>query len=308
LAGLLAATFLLGAARAMAADPDSDAPAVCAPPCPAGQVCIGDRCVPAGPQRQAPPRAPAAPPPAAPPAGASYMTQTGNVPLVASPTSPTPPPVYAPPAPYAPPPGYAPPRGYYPPPGYYPPTPVLAAPVRPPRQKRIFLAMPFLGAHSYQHSEARNTSPGLRLGSFFGGRITDTTSLNAELRIDVTNANADPSGYDLSQYLIGLAFSPLWQLPTGTVDLVLGPKLGMFQSRTRATYAASAAEAKATGYFGGVNFGLFFPASPRTSFGAMLSLELEQTQRVCSTSAGFNICGSNADTGIVVGLTAAALF
>src|SRR6188474_1942732 len=85
LAGLLAATFLLGAARAMAADPDSDAPAVCAPPCPAGQVCIGDRCVPAGPQRQAPPRAPAAPPPAAPPPGASYMTQTGNVPLVASP-------------------------------------------------------------------------------------------------------------------------------------------------------------------------------------------------------------------------------
>jgi len=233
------------------------------------------------------------------------MTQTGNVPLGANPAPPTPPPAYAPPAPYAPPPGYAPPRGYYPPPGYYPPTPVLAAPVRPPRQKRIFLAMPFLGAHSYQHPEARNTSPGLRVGSFFGGRITDTTSLNAELRIDVTNANNS----DFSEYRIGLAFSPLWQLTAGTVDLVLGPKLGMFLVRSRLENAAGASDARATGWFGGVNFGLFFPASPATSLGAMLSLELEQIQRACAaTTSGVQICGSNGNTGIVVGLTAAALF
>src|SRR6185436_7452605 len=96
---LLAATFLLGAAGARAADPDSDAPAVCAPPCPSGQVCVVDKCVPVGRQRQAPPRAPAPPPPSAPPPAATYMTQPAAAP---PPATPAPAAQAPPPAPYAP--------------------------------------------------------------------------------------------------------------------------------------------------------------------------------------------------------------
>lgn len=251
---------IAGATRAAAAEPDRSGPSVCSQPCPEGQTCVGRACVVAGARPTTP-----SPPPAATPSS---------------------PPGYAPPSGYAPPPAYAPPPGYLPyysPPRYYPPPP----PPRPPRLKRRFLALPYPGMHSYQDTnKGVYYDPGLRVGSLIGGRINDRMSLNADLTYDRANGNGVLE--NLREDSFAFALSPLWQLPTGPVEIVFGPKAGLYmiQTERRTTPTGLIEESSEWGVTFGVNAGLFMPVSAAASIGILLGYELRTAHKVCLGQQG----------------------
>jgi hypothetical protein len=170
--------------------------------------------------------------------------------------------------------------------------------------------MPYVGMHSYQEQDASDLGPGLRFGSFVGGRVNDICSLNAELSVDIVNANNIPAGTDFSEYFIDFAFSPLFQIPAGSVEVVIGPKAGLFIGRGRQRDATSDLSLEATGLVFGANAGLFFPVSPTTSLGVLVSWETKDIENTCVRSAGqFETCSSvSSPTQQIVGLTAGALF
>lgn len=125
------------------------------------------------------------------------------------------------------------------------PNPAAPAPYQPPRlqhdgspwtpstytptNKRVkprFLALPFLGIHSYQHQEASAYAPGLRLGTLLGGRISDVVSLNGELTLDFSNPRAAAASFQERAFRV--AFNPMIEVPAGPVALMFGAKLGAF--------------------------------------------------------------------------------
>ena len=312
-----------GGARAAATEPDLSGPSVCAPPCRDGQTCVGQTCVDAATRSPARPKPARPAPPPAPAPQPGYVPYKPTPPPAPNTPAPAPPPAYPPPAPgYAPPGGYyPPPAGYYPPPpGYYPPPRGYAPPAyyyppprppRPPRKKHGFLIAPYLGIHSYQQQDAFNLDPGLRVGAFAGGRLNDIASLNAEVKMDLTNASNVPSGTSFSEYALDFTFSPLFQLPAGSVEVVIGPKVGLFISRAHQTDAASDLSIELTGLVLGGNAGLFVPVTPATSLGVLISLELKDVSSGCvrdSNQTQFCDSALSSTTMKVVGLTGVALF
>jgi hypothetical protein len=277
-----------GAMPASAAEADPSTPALCSPPCLAGQTCVGGTCMVPANQAATPP---------APPTSSTPPGTPGNA-TPPQPGSPPPQPGY----PYAP--GSPPPQVYsYPPPGYAPPRRL--------RRKRGFLMMPFLGIHSYQHQEAYNTDPGLRVGTFVGGRINDIFSANAEVRLDVTNPGDLPAGTESGEWAFTATFSPLFQLPAGPVEFVLGPKVGGFYVNQRLSDTTDRVLIEGYGVVIGGNIGVFVPVSPTASLGLLLSLEIAKLSTACVnvTGAGSS-CNSDVDAPAsqILGLTAAALF
>ena len=75
---------------------------------------------------------------------------------------------------------------------------------------------------------AKPYDPGARVGTFLGGRINDLFSLNAELTFDFSNVHGVPANTNFSEFLFDFTFSPLVQIPVGPVEVVLGPKAGLF--------------------------------------------------------------------------------
>jgi len=177
---------------------------------------------------------------------------------------------------------------------------------RPLRRKDVILFMPFVGIHSYQQAEAFNTDPGLRLGGFIGGRLNDIVSLNGEVRFDITNPGDLPAGTDVSEFAYSATFSPLFQLPTGGAEFVLGPKVGAVSVSQKFSDATTSFQTSGFGFVLGGNAGVFVPVSPATSLGVLLSFELAKVGVVC----GGGSCNSTSDVPIskVLGLTASALF
>jgi hypothetical protein len=230
--------------------------------------------------------APPVPPPSSPPPPASpAIPPTGNAP---PPICPPPPPAYC-----LPPPGDAP----------------------PPRPRRVrrpgpFFIMPFVGIHSYQHAEAFNTDPGLRLGSFVGGRLNDVFSLNGEVRFDVTNPGDLPAGTNVNEYAYSATFSPLIQVPSGGPEFVLGPKVGAVFISQEFSNGTARAHTSAVGVVFGANAGVFVPVSASTSLGVLLSFELAKPVFSCVRDTfGDSTCGTvDPPTSVVLGLTGAVLF
>jgi len=327
--GLVASALapFVAAAPAAADDSETEGPSVCVPPCDDDDVCVGGRCVDprtrrstrpaARPPAPQPPAKPAPPKQAAPPTSRPAAPAQAQPPVQAAPPPQAgqPPPGYPPPGTYQPPGYYPPPGYYYPPPGYYPPPryyypPVVYQAPRPPRQKRVFLAMPYLGLHSYQQQDATAYGPGLRFGTMLGGRVTDLFSLNGELSFDASRRGDVPAGVDYREWALGLTFSPMVQIPAGSVELVLGPKLGLFFINGEQSQAGYTAESSATGYIAGVNSGLFVPVTPTTSLGVLVSFGVMWFENACTRlSGGSEFCQSvSSSTAKILGLTAAALF
>jgi hypothetical protein len=173
------------------------------------------------------------------------------------------------------------------------------------RLKRGFLMMPFLGMHSYQQAAASNTDPGLRFGTFLGGRLSDLVSMNAELRLDVTNPGDLPAGTDVTEVAFAATFSPLIQVPVHVVEIVIGPKLGGIIVKQTLGDATGKVHNDGLGFVAGGNVGVFVPVAPPTSLGVLLSLEVVKLAAICN-----EVCVSNGDVpaSVVLGLTAAALF
>jgi hypothetical protein len=136
--------------------------------------------------------------------------------------------------------------------------------------------------HSYQGGDAAFYGPGLRLGTLAGVRINDRFSLNGEVMFNVSNVNGAQSG--TGEYALNIALAPLLQIPAGPVEIVLGPKFGLFvvlDSNDRG--AGIGTSTTQNGYVAGVNAGIFLPVSAATSMGVLLALELRRLYEICTT-------------------------
>jgi hypothetical protein len=221
-----------------------------------------------------------------------------------------PPPAYPPPAPPPPPgapPVYAPYPAYrpLPPPGFY------DAPPRPVRQRR-FMAVPYIGTHSYQSKETLPYFPGFRIGALIGGRVNEQLSLNWELTFDIANIDNPPATPSSSEFAFDFAFSPLVHIPIGPAEIVLGPKLGVFWVSTDVHPAGGydSESHQGTGILGGITAGTFMAVSSNVSLGVLLSGELRKMEHACAVSTGeVALCDLARDkSASVIGLTAAAIF
>jgi hypothetical protein len=272
-------------------------PPACTPPCQPSETCVGSSCmVPSGrPQAPAPafpPPAQSAPPPALPPPAPGAPV---------APIQPAPPPAYPAYPAYPAQPGYRP----LPPPGAY------DMPIKPMRQRR-FLLLPYIGTHSYQSDAESSYFPGFRLGAMLGGRVNEDVSLNWEMTFDVSNIDTAPMAPSSSEYAFDFAFSPMGHFLAGPVELVVGPKLGVFwvhaEVHSATTYTSETHQG--TGILGGLTVGTFMAVSTTTSLGVLLSAEVRKIEHACNVNVGeIALCNlSRDDAAKLVGVTAAALF
>ena len=94
------------------------------------------------------------------------------------------------------------------------------------------------------------------------------------------------------------------------MEIVLGPKLGLFVIEMEETQPGGTVEGSVTGWLAGVNTGLFVPVSPTTSLGLLVSFGFMWADQVCVRASGLGeICNSvDSNAAKILGLTAAALF
>jgi hypothetical protein len=266
---------------------------------------------PAAPQPAPPPDGAAPAQPGYPPAQPGYPAAQPGYPA-AQPGYPAPQPGYpAPPPGYpAPPPGYPPPGYAAPPPGYPPPAYQVAPP--PPPGKSGFLAMLYLGVNSFEGSSNNDLGPGFRIGTILGGRLNGQISLNGELTIDAENVKNLPTGTDVTAVEVDIAFSPLLHFHQGSMEIVVGPKLGVMAEAVQTTTGGvNAGSGNASGYVFGLNAGVFGALTPSTSIGGLVSFVSRPYSQVCATVPGFSeVCSTSqlpsADK--VLGITGAVLW
>jgi hypothetical protein len=181
-----------------------------------------------------------------------------------------------------------------------------------PPRRTGFLALPYLGVESHRGNTGNDEGPGLVLGTFLGGRLNPMFSLNGELTIDVLNPKNVPSGEDVSAAEVDIAFSPLVHLPAGPlVELVMGPKLGIFASAEQDSVNGDTFKARANGWVAGLNLGAFAAIGPSVSLGGMLNAQLRKPVQECSTLPGESeICDSTSSFTAekVIAVYAGALF
>jgi hypothetical protein len=195
---------------------------------------------------------------------------------------------------------------YAAPPSYpYPPSPPQP-PLRPPRTG--LLVLPYIGINSI-HGDGTDPDTGFRVGSMFGGRVNDLFSANGEVTFDLVNVDA-PAGVDVWEYIVQLAFSPLFHFATPGADFVLGPKAGGWAGFAHISGYGESVDITARGWLVGFNAGAFFPVNPSTSLGVLLSYVSLQTTQACVDQGGTygeQCQDSNGDVNIL-GLHFAALF
>ena len=280
-----------GATRAAA----TPAPATCTPACQPGETCIGGTCM--------VPARPSAPPPAFPTPPGPGTAPPGPAPAF-------PPPAMGPPPPA---PMYPTYPSYRRAPPTLPPVPQAYDVPPPPTKLRRFMALPYIGTHSYQTDTTRAYFPGLRLGTLIGGRITETLSLNWELTFDISNIDEPAGSPSSSEFAFDFAFSPLVHIPAGPAEIVLGPKLGVFWVSTDVhdnTVSYSSVSHQGTGVVGGITAGTFMAVSGSVSLGVLLSGELRRIAHSCAVTDGeIALCDLARDSAAsIIGLTAAAIF
>jgi hypothetical protein len=204
--------------------------------------------------------------------------------------------------------GQPPPQGYgqQPPPGYSQ-QPGYGQPPPPPpgvRRRSGFLAMPYLGIHSYQGDSGDGFGVGLRLGTFLGGRLSEQFSLNGDISIDAENPD-DALGLD-SAATVDLAFAPLFHLDTGSggLEIVLGPRLGFFVSQQE---DLAGIEYRQTGLAFGFRAGAFVPISPGVSLGGLIGFDWKKMSEGCIEDECSDI-SDDVPSLKLLSITAAALF
>jgi len=186
---------------------------------------------------------------------------------------------------------------------------LAAAAGAPPHGRRLLLALPYVGLHSYRQKEASAYGPGLRFGGLFGVRVIDQLSLSAELTVDHSKINQPV--YVEQDWYFRVSLSPIVHVRVRSLELALGPKLGFYS--VSSTYDAGGARVDVTdsGYATGVNAGVFTAISTELSIGLLLAFDVMWSQGICVATAGIGIvekCGPTKDVGEVLGVTAGLLF
>jgi hypothetical protein len=227
-------------------------------------------------------------------------------PPVSAPVEPEPdqPPLYPSQQPEARPGGYPPPQQGFAQPAGSPPQ------GSPPPPRSPFLKIAYLGVTVPVGQSSNYENPGLRFGTILGGRLSPQLSLNGELTLDLDNPK-NQGGSDFTEIELDVAFSPLFHVPTGNLELVFGPKLGINIDSASGTFAGGKAESTATGWVTGINAGFFATLSGSTSIGGLVSFVSRKTTEVCSTVSGSSEQCTTSISGPsykVLGFTGAILF
>lgn len=165
-------------------------------------------------------------------------------------------------------------------------TAAFAQGAAPPPEKHGFLGMFYVGGHHYFGNAGKNLGTGLRLGTILGGRLNPQISLNGEITLDILNPKNEPSGVDASGLDADITFSPLFHVPSGNVELVVGPKLGARAYAQSVSRGGFTTTGSVSGFTWGLNAGLFFALSPGASLGALLNFEARTHDESCAQGAG----------------------
>ncbi|MDB4980075.1 MAG: hypothetical protein JWM82_827 [Myxococcales bacterium] len=180
-----------------------------------------------------------------------------------------------------------------------------------PEGKHGFLAMFYLGAHHFFGDYGANrVDTGFRIGTILGGRLTPQISLNGEITLDVLNPKNVPPGLDVTGLDADIAFSPLFHVPSGRMELVVGPKLGL-RAAAAQTNGGVSTSSSTNGYTAGINAGLFGAVTPGTSLGALLNFEVRTHDESCVKVGDFPESCSTQNQGSaekLLGITLAVLF
>ena len=209
---------------------------------------------------------------------------------------------YPQPQPSAPPPGYGPPPGYAQPPTYAPPP-------SEPRFRRGFIILPYLGLNAPVGEGSDAYSVGLRLGALFGWHVGPSISLNGEFNIDVLNAKS-VSGYSSpTDVNVDFAFSPLYHIVLPQLEIVVGPKLGLFAESMsyKDDYYNTSYTGSGSGLAYGLNAGVFIPLG-NIAIGGLFNLTVRSYSSCDNSSTSdsdFCITGPDAKT---LGFTGAMIF
>src|SRR5262249_29414080 len=134
-------------------------------------------------------------------------------------------------------------------------------------------------------------------------------SLNGEMTFDATERHDTGSGFDFSETLVDLTFSPLVHIASGRGDFVFGPKVGMFSSDGTADYGGLTVKAQSDGTVFGLNAGAFFALGDAGSLGFLFNFELKKADHGCTSALG-GTCDPafGSDALKIFGIARAALF
>lgn len=149
------------------------------------------------------------------------------------------------------------------------------------RRRSAFLFMPSLGIHSFQNESAK-TDPGFRTGALLGGRVAEVLSINGEAVLDVLNPSNVPDGVSVSAIQFHAALSPLVHARAEGLELVAGPKLGLFALSSTSSGFGDSIEEFARGWLVGFNLGVFGALTDTLSIGGRLSFDVEYADKYCA--------------------------
>jgi hypothetical protein len=153
---------------------------------------------------------------------------------------------------------------------------------------------------------------GFVAGALLGARIGEKFSLNGELTIDLVNVKNAPAGTQATRSELDLAVSPLFHFRTSALEIVVGPKLGLWFGSFGLKSGGSTLDSEsARGLVGAANAGVFVPVSKGVSLGGMFSFVLKSFSRTCATPIGqAETCNPSPslDSEKVLGLNVGALF
>jgi hypothetical protein len=187
-------------------------------------------------------------------------------------------------------------------------TPAARPPAVAPPTRAGFIAIPYAGINSFS-GDVMNVDPGLHFGAILGGRVNDLFSANGEIIGDQVNISA-PAAAFAWEYLGTVAFSPLFHLSAPPLDLVIGPRFGLWYLTGRVSDGDQPADINGRGWTLGVNVGAFYPINDTTSLGVLLSYATLEPTKACVTPTGSSeqCTTSGFKSTQVLGLTLAALF
>jgi hypothetical protein len=163
----------------------------------------------------------------------------------------------------APTPGYYPPPTYAPP-AYEPPQSYYLPPSRP-AYRRGVVFMPYFSLNAVVGGASGGYSPGFHLGGLLGGHIGPVFSLSGEMALDIMSPTI--GGTEVS---FDFGLSPLFHFGIPQVELLIGPKLGVFDFGGWSNRSGSSASYSGSGFVYGLTAGVFLPVG-RVALGGLFS-------------------------------------
>jgi hypothetical protein len=156
----------------------------------------------------------------------------------------------------------------------------------PPPLKSPFLKIGYIGAVIPVGQSSDHDGVGFRIGTILGVRLAPQFSLNGELTLDIDNPKNTTPGANAGEAEFDLALSPLFHLPIGNMELVVGPKLGFYADSLTESGGGATATFTNTGWVAGVNAGAFASLSGGTSIGALVSFVSRKATEACASGTG----------------------